>query len=320
MLKEEVDGRVRSCLESGNLDEYWQSWSRELGTLGLIKVDKWVEDILVDPLSKARLRRSENQLISDYGRRYHIRDGIYDLRVLTQHIGSQFSLWAHGQEEFERWSKEAGVRYKEQEYVEERESVRVVYDAIPILGRCIDIGGHQGRLRAYLSKEQEYISVDPFIDAFDDIRLQENLMAAYPFLTEPVNFVSALAEHLPFQSHAFDTAHMRSCIDHFYNPELALLEAHRVLKPGGQLVVGLYVEGGRTGRIGITKRSKETVRRVLSLVTDAFQDHHMWHPTYTELCELIEACGFRIEMTHWQKAFVDKVCYLKAVKIDALNG
>jgi len=281
---------------------------------GLIKIDKWVEDILVDPLGKTRLRRSVNQLISDYGRRYNVRDGIYDLRVLTQHIGSQCSLWAHGQEEFERWSNAGGAEHKEQYYVDERESVRDVYDEIPILGRCIDIGGHQGRLRAFLLKDQEYLSVDPFIDAFVNIRQQQELLATYPFLIEPINFVSALAEHLPFQSQAFDTAHMRSCIDHFYNPELALLEAYRVLKPGGQLIVGVYVEGGRTGKIGVTKRSKETIRKILSMVTDKFHDHHVWHPTYPELCELIEACGFRIEKTYWQKRFVNQVCYVKAIK------
>ena len=80
------------------------------------------------------------------------------------------------------------------------------------------------------------------------------------------------------------------------------------------MIVGLYVEGGRTGKLTVRELLKEGARKALSLVTDAYRDHHIWHPTYVELCELILGCGFHIETTYWQRAFVDRVCYIKAVK------
>jgi len=279
-----------------------------------VKVDPWLQKILVDPLDKGPLTISETSLVSSYGRHYPIVKGIYDLRLLTRHVGVVGELWNEGQREYERWTDSLAYRDSKQFYLEEKDSVRDVYEAIPLVGRCLDIGGHQGRLREYIAEDQEYVSIDPYLDVFEGLGSQSNLLEVFQSLKSPTNFVCALAEHLPLRSESFDTAHMRSCIDHFYNPEIALLEAHRVLKRGGQLIVGLYVEGGRTGCVTPKEKLKEGARALLSLVTNRYRDHHVWHPTYTELCALIEGTGFQIETTYWQRAFVDRVCYIKARK------
>jgi len=280
----------------------------------IARLEDWVQTILVDPLDKSPLRQAQDSLLSDYGRSYPIRRGIPDLRCLSQHVGVVGKLWRSGQEEYEKWSEKLSRVDSTNDYVAEREGVRDVYETIPITGRCLDVGGHQGRLRAFLDARQEYLIVDPWLNALAGLDNQPRLLEAYPFLRNPVNFICALAEHLPLKCSAFDTVHMRSCVDHFLNPELAILEAHRVLKPGGQLVVGLYVEGGRTGRQTIAELTKETARKALSMFTHAYEDHHIWHPSYVELRKLLEGCGLRIEQTHWQRAFVDRVCYIKAVK------
>jgi len=279
-----------------------------------VKVDAWLKDILVDPLDKGSLTIGDAYIRSSYGRQYPITKGIYDLRLLTQHKGVVGSLWNQGQQAYEHWSGSLSSCNSKDFYRNEKESVRDVYEAIPIEGRCLDIGGHQGRLQEYLAENQEYVSIDPFLDVFEGLGSQHSLREVFPSLKRPVNFVCALAEHLPLKNESFDTAHMRSCIDHFYNPEIALLEAYRVLKVGGQLVVGLYVEGGRTGELTVKEKIKESVRPIISLVASQYRDHHVWHPTYAELCALIEGIGFRIERTHWQRSFVDRVCYVKAIK------
>lgn len=178
------------------------------------------------------------------------------------------------------------------------------------------MGGHQGRLRAFLAPDQEYVIIDPYSGVFRHLDKQPSLLRAYSFLTEPVNFLCAMAEYLPFRANSFDTVHMRSVIDHFQNPELALWEAYRVLRNNGQLVVGIYIEGGKSGRLNAREWVKHIAGHVLPFFgINKFIDHHVWHPTYSELCKLIEAIGFRIDQVHWQSQWVDRVCYIRALKI-----
>lgn len=108
---------------------------------------------------------------------------------------------------------------------------------------------------------------------------------------------------------------MRSVIDHFLNPELALNEAYRVLRTDGALIVGLFVYGGKRGKPAIVPRFKKFAREILSaLGIEKFKDHHVWHPTYGQLTDLISECGFRIEKVYWQKGYNDTVCYIRARK------
>jgi len=282
-----------------------------------VKLDQWVQDILVDPLSKEKLTlvEAENHLITSYGRVYPVINGIYDLRVGRNAVCGNEKAWLEGQIAYEKWQKKIAEQDEKQNYFVELEGVREVYQHIPVRGRCLDVGGHQGRLRAFLSTGQEYISCDPFLSVFEGIHLQKNPLRAYPFLNDPVNFICCEAEHLPFRSTSFDTVHMRSVVDHLENPELAFYEAYRLLRTDGQLLVGLLVRGGKAGRESLKTKMKEIARTALSfLCIDRFSDHHIWHPTYQELKGLIEGCGFIITKTHWQKGCQDMVCYLRAEK------
>jgi SAM-dependent methyltransferase len=282
-----------------------------------VKLDAWAKELLVDPLSKDPLNMSEdnNYLLSSYGRKYPIINGIFDLRVLNNETTKDQKVWKEGQRYFEKWSKGFVARDKNENYFAEIEGVRDVYKDIPVEGSCLDVGGHHGRLRKFIAPGQKYISCDPFLTGFDDIDSQPNLLKAYPFLAEPCNFICCDAELLPFRSCSFQTVHMRSVIDHFLNPELALNEAYRVLNVDGTLIVGLYVHGGRLGKVDMRTRSEELARGILSVLGFArFKDFHVWHPAYDELTGLISDCGFRVEKVHWQKGYNDTVCYIRANK------
>jgi hypothetical protein len=79
--------------------------------------------------------------------------------------------------------------------------------------------------------------------------------------------------------------------------------------------VGLLVKGGKTGTDDIQTRAKESVRSILvGAGFNQFEDHHVWHPTYVELCELITSTGFSVEKTHWQESQNDQVCYIRSIK------
>ena len=277
-----------------------------------IKIDEWVRQILVDPLSKQPLTTSDGGgfLLSSYGRKYPIVRGVYDLRLLNNETTCDQKIWKKGQHEFEKHSISDSTNYDV-----ELDGVREVYKEIPIEGSCLDVGGHQGRLREFLEANQKYISCDPYLDVFDGVSEQSNLIKTYPFLLEPVNFLSCNAEFLPFKSCVFQTVHMRSVIDHFLNPELALNEAYRTLENNGNLIVGLYVHGGKYGKVSIKQYVKDAIKSMLPyLGIHKYTDHHVWHPTYKELVDLISACGFEINKVHWQKCHSDTVCYIRAQK------
>lgn len=291
-------------------------------TVRPIKLDGWVKEIIVDPLSKEPLTISEenNFLVSPYGRKYPIKAGLFDLRLLNNETTADQKVWKEGQREYERWTARLVAQDRKQNYFAEIDGVREVYEDISIEGSCLDVGGHQGRLRQFLSPGQDYITCDPFLNVFDDLDKQPNLLKAYPFLLDPVNFLCCDAEFLPFRSAFFQTVHMRSVIDHFLSPELALNEAYRVLRSGGALIVGLTVHGGRRGKPDIKSLAKELVRETLVAAgMKRFKDHHVWHPTYKELSDLILSCGFRIEKVHWQKGYSDTVCYVCARKHPGLT-
>ena len=278
-----------------------------------IKLDNWAKELVVDPLSKEPLSITEdhNYLLSPYGRKYPIVDGIYDLRLLENKTTRDQKIWQEGQYHYERWSQELAAQDHMQNYYAEIEGVKEVYQEIPVKGSCLDVGGHQGRLRRFLTSGQKYISCDPFLTGFNDIDKQPNLLKAYPFLLETINFICCEAEFLPFKSSSFQTVHMRSVIDHFLNPELALNEAYRVLESGGSLIVGLYVHGGKRGKQDIGAQIKEFTKDILSVLgIDRYKDYHVWHPTYTQLTNLILECGFKIAKVHWQKGYKDTVCYI----------
>jgi hypothetical protein len=108
-----------------------------------------------------------------------------------------------------RKATDIAQRDSRQDYAAEIGVVRDVSDAIPLEGRVLDVGGHEGRLREFLNG-QEYVSCDPFIDAFERRELQPRLLAAFKCFAGPCNFVACHAEHLPFKSASFDIVHMRS--------------------------------------------------------------------------------------------------------------
>ena len=190
-----------------------------------------------------------------------------------------------------------------------------MYTKIGLNGNVLDVGGYLGTLRKFLQPGQRYINCDPIINAFENIYKRKGLIKSYPFLTDNVNFICCDAEFLPFKSNSFNTVNMRSVIDHFLNPELALLESYRVLQNEGILVVGLYVHGGKENKHSTIEEFKEKARSVFELIgINRFADHHVWHPSYDTLIKLISSNGFNVEQVFWQEGYKDTVCYIKARK------
>ncbi|SHN82477.1 class I SAM-dependent methyltransferase [Bradyrhizobium erythrophlei] len=260
-----------------------------------VALDRWVLDILADPLTK--LPTTPNEIGTS--------GGVIDARrFLRNTIG--FVQWDDGQSAYEGWERSTIEDYKN-----EVDGVVPVYDHIRMYGRILDVGGGAGSVRHFIPPDTQFVSVDPFIDCLDNIPPAKKVV--YPCLKSHLNFIAACAEFLPFQAASFDWVHMRSMLDHVHSPDLALIEARRVLKPAGKLVIGLYVDGGKSGRRAIDRQLKEIARPILTTIGfRRFKDHHLFHPTFNNLEKIILDNGFKIDDIYWQPAWRDTVCYITA--------
>ena len=259
-----------------------------------VVISDWLQEILADPLSKRHfINHGEAGFKAPCGFLYQYNNGVPDFRV---NFAGSINEWTEGQVAFESWIDKYFDQGEADEnfYKNEQAKDAPIYEALKPKGRVLDVGGQLGHIRKYLEPNQEYCSIDPFVGVHLRAANRPNLFANYP-LSTPINFVGGYAEFLPFQDGSFDVVNMRSCIDHFFNPEIALLEAFRVLKEGGQLIIGLTLEGR-----SLNSRVKELVRPVLSIFIPRFRDHHIWHPTYKNLIRLCDVCGFDLDNEVWQ--------------------
>jgi ubiquinone/menaquinone biosynthesis C-methylase UbiE len=309
-----------------------------------IKLDSAVLELLCCPLCKGELRFEKEALVcgecaTQYPRRSVNVGGqsesTYDLRIQRPSycIPKSSQVWKESQTDYEQWSHRQAEEEQLQTYLDEIESVREIYtEEFHVQGSVLDVGGHQGRLRHFLSRDRSplYVSVDPFLHAFERIREQPNLLKAYPSLSEPCNFLVCRAEELPFVKNAFDWVHMRSVMDHFEDPYRAVKEAYRVLKPDGHLMIGLTImERFVPPRLGLSTRLKlkyeqegaaGVLRALGGKVSAALgrpgdsgeKDHHIFRFSHAELRDLLSAAGFAIEKEHWQKPPFNYCLYLAA--------
>jgi ubiquinone/menaquinone biosynthesis C-methylase UbiE len=104
-------------------------------------------------------------------------------------------------------------------------------------GSVVDVGGGNGIVRDLLPDPAQYVSVDPSTewlaagwDALADV---------FPCLEQPLSFVQAYAEHLPFVDGTFDAAVCMFTLNHCANPVVALRETARVVRPGGHVLLVL---------------------------------------------------------------------------------
>lgn len=265
-----------------------------------VDIEPWVRGILADPASKQPCPPENFQRVS----------GVVDARVFLRNTYG-FRDWADGQVAYE------AVAAHDRTTVEEHrlgiEQVRPVYEHYRMEGRILDNGGGAGTVREFLDQAVEFVSTDPWVQA--PFASSAARLEAYSCLGSPLNFVAATAEFLPFVTGSFDWVHMRSMLDHVQVPDLVLLEARRVLRPGGRVLIGLYVEGGKSGTITLGRRLKNAVKGTLEWMgVERWKDHHVWHPTYGGLLTLISDNGLLVEDTYWQPHWNDTVCYVCARK------
>ena len=278
--------------------------TKEQHSQNLVVLDQWCLDILADPITKQKAKIDDFNFI----------DGVIDARIFLKNTHG-FKGWKDGQDVFEiSVTTNEYYRNEIEAYKKEIEYDKPIYEHFKLYGDILDVGGLAGTPREFLNEGQRYISIDPFITGLSQVPLAQK--KAYSCFSKPLNFIGGVAEFLPFLKNSFDYVHMRSMLDHVQVPDLALKEANRVLKTGGKLIVGLYVEGGKTGNKSIKKYLKDIAKHSLEFFgVEKYKDFHVWHPTYQNLLKLITDNDFSVNESYWQPYWKDEVVYVLATKL-----
>ena len=268
-----------------------------------VPIEDWVERMLANPITKQSASVREFPEVN----------GIVDARIFLRNTAG-FGDWDSGQKAYEKWDADGeGHGNAVAAFKNEIEYDRPIYERFQMSGDILDVGGLNGTVREFLPEDARLVSVDPYIEAV--FRVSATKKMAYRCLSTPLNFVGGVAEFLPFKSGQFDWVHMRSMLDHVQIPDLALLEAHRVLKKDGFLLIGLSIEGGKDGVDPLAIRLKHGIKKILEFLgVTRFRDHHTWHPTYGNLLRLISDNGFEAKDSFWQPHWKNRVVYILASK------
>jgi SAM-dependent methyltransferase len=264
-----------------------------------------------------------------------------DLRVKRSKTSGTLArhAWAEGQDDFESWDCRIWMTQSTEYYLAEIDSVREIYQReFQLSGTVVDVGGGRGTLRHYLAAGSTYLSVDPFSGQFANLESHPQLLAAYPCLAEPCRSVLGTAEHLPVRTEVADWVHLRSVLDHLYDPLVAVWESCRILKPGGSILVGMTTDVGidvseatpadsaktigerlaakyrSQGTRGVVRAVAKRVSRAEVSTVEVPKDHHTWRPQADDVLDLFRSVGLTVRHVHWQKPPHTATMYVQAVK------
>lgn len=113
----------------------------------------------------------------------------------------------------------------EHPFVAAREKQLVRRAFLPLRGRVLDLGCAEGATLLHLGEPEGAVGVDIFEDKLEFARTR------LPKCT----FVCASGYELPFEAESFDHVLVRDVIHHMDEPDRAVSEMHRILRPGGRV-------------------------------------------------------------------------------------
>lgn len=290
-----------------------------------------LDEVLVCPISKQPMRFADGDYEAPSGLRW--RRGDFRVPLDFSHV------WAEGQHEYEvfndKWLRHGESTEGGWDAVDAE--TREIYEGMPLEGDVLDVAGQLGTVATQAGIAPEnFLCIDTMRFDFVDIQRRYPRFSAHYAASREAGHLQANAEFLPISDTSFDTVHMRSCLDHFAAPQLALLEAYRVLRKGGGLIIGLTLEGGykfgddsveaavESTALGRVKRAAiDTLKKnptafqkamaVRAKLLGGDHDHHIFHPTHDNLMAMTAAAGFRFVKELWQSGH-HNVLYLQVRK------
>lgn len=161
------------------------------------------------------------------------------------------------------------------------QTAEIALTATPAPERVLDVGCGSGYLLRLLASRcpgaTELTGVDP---APGMIKVAA---ASAPFIpgNERLRFSVGVAEHLPFRDGSFDLVVSVTSFDHWSDQQAGLAECHRVLVPGGHLILVDQFSGWLVPTLLFSRSGKARTRRRANRLLDAAGFGPVaWHQVY----------------------------------------
>ena len=145
--------------------------------------------------------------------------------------------------------------------------------------RILDVGCGRGALGRILGRQQGLFGVD----------ISQSAVTEAAKVYESVAVVNVDEEPLPYKASFFDVCVLLDVIEHIFDPRYVLGEIHRVLKPGGHLLV-FTPNILQWSRILYMLRSRRFPKT--SEDDDLYDGGHIHFFTYRDVADLLSEVGF----------------------------
>jgi ubiquinone/menaquinone biosynthesis C-methylase UbiE len=191
---------------------------------------------------------------------------------------------------------------------------QLILDRVPLRrGQTIlDIGAGTGFLTVELAQRSaaRVIAVDPWADAMDVLRRK----VEYLGLTD-VELVVSDAASLDLADESVDVVVSNLGINNFANASVVLAECHRVLRPGGRLLIS-------TNLVGHMQEFYDVLREYVD--QQALDEHLAHRATVDGTLDLLAAAGFEatVDQTTFTWRFADGTALLNHyfIRLGFLDG
>ena len=188
------------------------------------------------PSCLAHLVAAEDLTCAACGERWsQLPGGYVDLRVHAWDVGA--SRWQRRQDETCRYYDDLKDAHDEAVAAFRSDLAPFAETLSGFSGWVLDVGGGNGIVRDVLPRADQYVSVDPSSEWL--AAGWDTLADAFPCVRQPLTFVQAYAEHLPFADGSFDAAACIFTLNHCADPVAALRDMARVVRSGGAVLVVL---------------------------------------------------------------------------------
>lgn len=213
--------------------------------------------------------------------------------------------WREKQAAFIRWTRDP-VMFNEADVAQNFALYRRFFEETwpRLAGRVLDIGGGWGLFRKWWQAGADgcFVVHDPGVERFTAEPPEALRRFFGEGLARPCLFVEGFGEHLPYRDNAYDVVLIASALDHCADPPRVVAESHRVLRPGGTLLViqGFEHEAGQPkppgtsfpARLARVLSDPRRLHRAIRMRLFHRGEPHMHHFTKADLARIVDAAGF----------------------------